>query len=76
MRQDVHKTFLCNTESIGVDMYILIYFYCAQRTKMYVGTNMTTKIHISPAKMHVTNIYVNTLHVSIGIRALKPIFIK
>ena len=43
---------------------------------MYVGTNMTTKIHISPAKMHVTNIYVNTLHVSIGICALKPIFIK
>ena len=43
---------------------------------MYVGTNMSTIIHLSPAKMHVTNIYVNTLHVSIGIRALKPIFIK
>ena len=43
---------------------------------MYVGTKMSTIIHLSPAKMHVTNIYVSTLHVSIGIPALKPIFIK
>ena len=62
-RQDVLKTLLCYNESIDVDMYLLICFYCAQRTNMYVGTNMTTKIHISPAKMHVTNIYVNNLHV-------------
>ena len=58
-------------ESIDVDMYLLIYLYCAQCTNMYVGTNMATKIRISPGKMHVTNIYVNNLHVLIGIHALK-----
>ena len=57
-------------------MYLLIYLYCAQHAKMYVGTNMSTIIHLSPAKMHVKNLYMNTLHVLIGIRALKSIFIK
>ena len=57
-------------------MYLLIYLYCAQHANMYVGTKMSTIIHLSPAKMPVTNFYVNTLHVPIRIRALKPIFIK
>ena len=47
-RLDVHKSLLCNNESIGVDMYLLIYFYCAQqceRDYIYINIGMHKSIH-------------------------------